>query len=233
MPKIKNLIPIFNGLLNRLHYARSAFLKNTYQCKLIGEKFDSSNTEAVIVFKLLGKKDQHTPSIHSVFYNKKLISNFSPKDAAKLGRIAFNDLNYDARDIEDRNQFIKIKNAMLSSTHDIYLPSYPHNCGQFTQSTEAVDRMCVNFNLDSSASKNKYPFKLVSYKSVSLPGETIIIYTILGKRDGYKKPLKEIMSTNSLLEKFHPTEAAKFGFIFTGEDFFAYDQNEVCQNDSI
>ncbi|MCP4473772.1 MAG: hypothetical protein GY821_04245 [Gammaproteobacteria bacterium] len=52
-------------------------------------------------------------------------------------------------------------------------------------------------------------------------GETIIIYTLLGKRDLYEITIKELIENNDLLEQFHPFQAVKFGSIAIGDLLFS------------
>lgn len=59
-------------------------------------------------------------------------------------------------------------------------------------------------------------------------GETVIIYTLLGKRDLYEIRLKYLMDDPKLLAQFHPCQAAKFGALSMGDVLFSMpiDQRE-------
>lgn len=204
-----------NRIINYIYYLKSTFAKNSYPCKLLGEKINSSSSESIIVFKILGRKSQYNIQLNNIFSNISIISGFSPRDALQLGRIAFSNIINDPIESENIKKFMAIKKIMLSSTHDI-----------FPSSHSIENKICINNALDVDVhinlltSNNKYPFKLVSHQLDDHSGETTIIYTILGKKDGYEKSLKSIVATRECLEKFHPTEAAKFGFISAGEELF-------------
>jgi hypothetical protein len=68
-------------------------------------------------------------------------------------------------------------------------------------------------------SKNVYPYKIVGQSYTD--NTTIIIYTILGKRDIYKTPIKELMDDDNLINYFSPKQAAKLGAIALGDILFA------------
>jgi len=51
-------------------------------------------------------------------------------------------------------------------------------------------------------------------------GETIILYTILGKRDVYRISIEKLMEDKDLLERFHPCQTVKFGVISLGDVLF-------------
>lgn len=76
-----------------------------------------------------------------------------------------------------------------------------------------------------SAGRNVYPCKAVG-QVISPSGETIIQYTILGKRDVHSIPLKTLMNDKALLNKFTPTQAAKLGVISIGEILFTLPESE-------
>lgn len=219
MVGIKNLAFRLNNIINYLYYFRSSIAKNTYPCKLVGEKISFPSNEQIILFKVLGKKNIYNAPLKGLFPDKKIISGFSPKDALKLGEIAFNEIINNVPKDEQLDKFKRMKEVMLTSTHDIYHTYNLDNSvsDNFINST--------NLEIDSYLAylivKNSYPFKLVGYQSQDNFKETTIIYTILGKREGYKKSLKAIITTDGFLGKFHPTEAIKFGFIYAGEKFFA------------
>jgi hypothetical protein len=206
---------ILKKYINYLYYLNSTFSRNSYPCKLIGEKLNSTSDEPIIIFKILGKVEKYSIPLINIFFNKNLIASFSPKDSLKLGRIAFNFIINNKKENDKLKTFYKIKEIMLSSVHDIFSGSH-----FFSKSTPANLEAIINIDIESYLisliSRNKYPFKLVGYKSLN---KTIIIYTIFGKRDGYQKTLNSLINTNSVLDKFHPTEAVKFGFISAGEEF--------------
>jgi len=79
-----------------------------------------------------------------------------------------------------------------------------------------------------SEMRNVYTHKAVGQRE-GKNGKTLIRYTILGKRDLYDIPIKELMDNKELLERFHPCQTAKFGAIALGEVLFAL-PNEQREN---
>lgn len=206
---------ILKKQINYFYYLNSTFSRNSYPCKLIGEKLNSTNEEPIIIFKILGKIEKYSIPISNIFFNKNLIASFSPKDSLKLGRIAFNFIINNKKENDKLKIFSNIKEMMLSSVHDIF--SEAHFFSELTPANlEAIINIDIESYLISLISNNKYPFKLVGYESLN---KTTIIYTLFGKRDGYQKTLNNIINTDLVLDKFHPTEAVKFGFISAGEEF--------------
>jgi|GEM_PF-2022805 hypothetical protein len=68
--------------------------------------------------------------------------------------------------------------------------------------------------------RNVYTHKAVGQRQAK-NGETLIMYTILGKRDLYDTSINKLMSDQKLLERFHPCQAAKFGAIALGDTLFS------------
>lgn len=79
--------------------------------------------------------------------------------------------------------------------------------------------------------RNVYSHKAVGQQT-GKDGETVILYTILGKRDLYKISIEQLMDNKSLLERFHPCQTAKFGAIALGDVLFSLpaDQREQRYN---
>lgn len=75
--------------------------------------------------------------------------------------------------------------------------------------------------------RNVYSHKAVG-QHTDENGETIILFTIMGKRDIYRIPIKKLMDDKELLERFHPCQTAKFGAISMGDVLFSLppDQRE-------
>ena len=76
------------------------------------------------------------------------------------------------------------------------------------------------FNYKKAELRNFYSHKAVGQKT-NEDGDTIILYTILGKRYIYTISIQNLMETKELLERFHPCQAAKFGSIAMGEVLFS------------
>lgn len=73
--------------------------------------------------------------------------------------------------------------------------------------------------------RNVYSHKAVGQRQRK-DGITLIMYTILGKRDLYNVPISELMGNKDLLERFHPCQTAKFGAIALGDVLFSLPQNQ-------
>ena len=75
--------------------------------------------------------------------------------------------------------------------------------------------------------RNVYSHKAVGQQP-NKSGETIILYTIMGKRDLYRISIEKLMNDKELLERFHPCQTAKFGAIALGDVLFSLppDQRE-------
>ena len=71
--------------------------------------------------------------------------------------------------------------------------------------------------------RNVYSHKAVGQRQRK-DGITLIMYTILGKRDLYDVPINELMDNKALLERFHPCQTAKFGAIALGDVLFSLPQ---------
>jgi len=220
MKKIKNLIIKTKQFINCLYYLRSSIAKNTYPCKLVGEKINPLGNGTIILYKIRGEQDNNEIPLQYLLNTKKLIEKFHPTDAVKLGSIALKDILLELNENERNQKFNIIKNIMLNSTHDIYpikefkILDYQHKTPTFNNSVNKDDY------LDSAVMGNTYPCKLVGSKATDNTSLTIIIFTILGKREGYEKSLSELLKDKKLIERFHPTEAIKFGFIALGDSIF-------------
>ena len=81
-----------------------------------------------------------------------------------------------------------------------------------------IFRLWLSYKL--SEMRNVYSHKAVSQQT-GKNGETIILYTILGKRDIYRTVIKDLMDDNALLERFHPCQTVKFGAIALGDILFS------------
>jgi len=68
--------------------------------------------------------------------------------------------------------------------------------------------------------RNRYPCKIVGEKFNENTHETIVMYKVLPKKEEFEIRLKDLLENQSLLEKFHPTQTVKLGFMAFGEIFF-------------
>ncbi|HSW68655.1 MAG TPA: hypothetical protein VLI69_00675 [Gammaproteobacteria bacterium] len=217
MEKIKNFMVRIKHFINSLYYFKSILAKNVYPCRLIGEKIDSQET--IILYKIRGQQNNSEILLQQLLNNKKLIEKFHSADAVKLGIIAFKDIILSLDKSEQEQKFYQIKNIMLNSIHDIYPSKYFTDICLINSCTNnSIDE--ENY-LDLAVRENKYPCKLVASKTTHKKNCTTIVFTILGKREGHEKSLSSLLADNELLEKFHPTEAIKFGFIDFGDSKFS------------
>lgn len=78
--------------------------------------------------------------------------------------------------------------------------------------------------------RNVYHCKLVGEKQNNKDKyNTIILYRFIGKRDIFEIAIKDLLENRELLEKFHPTEAIKFGAIAMGDTLFREDPQAIKQ----
>lgn len=225
MPKI--LAPLFKikYFINYLYYMCFSLIKNTYPYKLIGEKINPLSTETIVLYKILGSNTNYEIPLKHLLDNKKLIENFHPTDALKLGAIAFDEIIFALPESERKTSFEKIKTKMLNSTHDTYPNRILESLSIKTHKNHCNHMQYNPTYLDSVVTKNKYPYKLVGAKSSSLKKGTTIMFTIFGKREGYEKILQELLNDKLTIEKFHPTETVKFGFIALGDALYEIQKN--------
>jgi len=208
--KLKDALAKLSGFF-QYHYASS---KNHYLYKLLGEKhaYDTNNT--IIVFRKLGEKQPIEMPVKELLAAPHLIAHIHPKEALKIGSIALEEFIVELPENSRKQQFNKMKNIMLNSTHSL-------SNNESGNSPLQLQHLSPAINI-----KNTYPFKLVGGKSNNNGINTTITYTILGKREGHEKKLHELVNNIELIEKFHPTEAIKFGFIALGDSLFSSSQTE-------
>ncbi len=77
--------------------------------------------------------------------------------------------------------------------------------------------------------RNVYSHKAVAQRHCKKTNATLIMYTILGKRDIYKISIAKLLEDKELLERFHPCQAAKFGAIALGDVLFSIPQEQRQQ----
>lgn len=202
-------------LLNNLSgffYYHHANLRNCYAYKLLGKKYANDEHEHSIVFRKSGETRITEMPVKEVTVNPSLIAQFHPTSALKIGIIALEELVYALPKETRRQQFINIKKSLLNST----LTDNMNNAEKpQLLNFPSLDTQAFSLNI-----KNTHPFKMAGGKCKNKNLDTIIIYTIFGRREGHEKLLKELIDNNALIEKFHPIDAFKLGFIFRGDDLF-------------
>lgn len=213
LQKVKNIINKKTGFFQ---YYYAAYMRNYYSCKLLGEKSSELTNDTIVIFQKSGNAKSSEISIKELLSDLTLISSFNPEEAAKIGFIALEQFIFEIPIEERFFKFNQIKKIMLNSTGDI---------GQYVNLNKlffSSDNYKSNIdNKKNISCKNTYPYRLVGEKNNGKSSETTIIYTILGKKDGYNKSLKDLILEKDLIDKFHPTEAVKFGFIYMGDMLFS------------
>lgn len=68
--------------------------------------------------------------------------------------------------------------------------------------------------------KNRYPCRVVGERINSKTQETIVIYKVSPRKEEFEINLKDLLDQPLLIEKFHPTEAIRLGFMAFGDIFF-------------
>ncbi|TAK72878.1 MAG: hypothetical protein EPO11_09445 [Gammaproteobacteria bacterium] len=220
MSKLKYLAKKIGYIINYFYYFRASIIKNTFPCKLLGEKLNIFEGDSLILFKILGKKENYSIPLSRLLDSKQLIEGFHPLEATKLGSLAFKDTILKLPKDEIKNEFNKVKHIMLG-----FAPAYLNT---MLEDKEAFDMPKEIYSyLNSAVTSNLYPYKLVGGKLAPNKDNTIIVYTIFGKRDGHEKLLQDIIENSNLLAKFHPAEAIKLGFIYAGENFLAFNKDAI------
>ncbi len=71
-----------------------------------------------------------------------------------------------------------------------------------------------------TAIKNRYPCKIDTFHLFTKSKPTEIEYRVLNRFDARTSSIHDIVLNNSLLEKFHPSDALKLGVILAGDMLF-------------
>lgn len=80
-----------------------------------------------------------------------------------------------------------------------------------------IKNMVNKYHYSVASIKNRYPCKIINVKDIdSFSKESIITYQAVTKLNVRKSTVKIILDDPGLLEKFHPTDAVKLGFIAFG-----------------
>lgn len=210
--KVKDVVVQFIGFFQ---YYCAAFMRNYYPCKLDGEKRSEETKETIVVFHKSGSTCLLEMPIKELLADTSLIANFIPEESVKIGYIALEQFLLEVPLDERTSKFNQIKHIMLNSTCDV-----TQNLN-FNDLFFDIKTFKSNINGENHrSSRNVYPCRLVGGKVDVITTRTRVIFTVLGKRDGYDKALDDLINNKDLLNKFHPTEAVKFGFIYMGDTLF-------------
>lgn len=96
------------------------------------------------------------------------------------------------------------------------------NCEETMILNNAIEKITGYFSYSIASIKNRYPCKIIGIKqnnnSSNVKNE--IVYQAVNKINIRKSTAKDIISDSMLIEKFHPTDGVKLGFISAGEILF-------------
>lgn len=211
----------FVNLIGFFQY-HCSFKENYFPCRLVGEKRINDSQNTIIIFHLSGKTKAIELSIQDLLENNKLLSCFHPFDAFQIGSIAFEEFIRDIPHDLRKGKFENIKKIMLNSLHEVNHNQHHTKVLQKKYSSPK-DHYIVPVNLDK-IKNNKYQFKLVAGHTKN--SKTTITFTLLGKREGYKKTLRQLIVDKDIIKKFHPITVFKFGFIALGDTLFELSKTE-------
>ncbi len=86
------------------------------------------------------------------------------------------------------------------------------------------------FHYSIESIKNRYPCKIIKVKNESdLNKNTYIIYQAVTKLNIRESSLKELLEDSLLIEKFHPTDCIKLGFLSATEILI---KNKSCSEET-
>lgn len=86
----------------------------------------------------------------------------------------------------------------------------------------AIEKITGYFSYSLASIKNRYPCKIIGIKQHGNNGNVRndIAYQAVNKINIRKSTAKDIISDSMLIEKFHPTDGVKLGFVSAGEILF-------------
>ena len=89
-----------------------------------------------------------------------------------------------------------------------------------------INNLKNGYHYSIESIKNRYPCKIIEI-DYSETSPCIITYRCATRLNVRKNTLEEILNDKSLVEKFHPSDCVKFGFISAGDILF---KNEYGDN---
>jgi hypothetical protein len=102
-------------LIGKYQYIHSS-KRNSYRCKLVGEKPSPEENNTIIIYRILGKRDIFEISIRKLLENPELLSQFHPTEAVKFGAISMGDVLFDLDETKRKDKFNEIKQKMVNGT---------------------------------------------------------------------------------------------------------------------
>ena len=96
-----------------------------------------------------------------------------------------------------------------------------------------VEKLKNKFCYSIESIKNRYPCKLIKVKNHDIfDKKTIVTYQAVSRFNLREATLENILNDPMIVEKFHPTEAVKLGFLSAGEILLKNDKSpEAIKND--
>ena len=81
-----------------------------------------------------------------------------------------------------------------------------------------VEKLKNKFYYSIDSIRNRYPCKLIKIKNhYDINKKTMITYQAVNRLNVRESTLENILNDAMIIEKFHPTEAVKIGFLSAGE----------------
>ncbi len=210
----KKFISLTRKVIGFFVYHYYSLMRNYYPFKLIGEKISVEKADRIIIFTRVGFINNIEISIKNLLGNPSLISCFHPSDAFKLGASSLEEIIFNLPKKDQMNKFNSIKKIISNSINNSFLRFYlednEYENNFVIENREDIANILIN---------NKYLCKLVGIENKK-NNDTLITFTVLGRRDGHEKLLSALVKDNSLIGKFHPSDALMFGFIYFGDIYF-------------
>lgn len=96
-----------------------------------------------------------------------------------------------------------------------------------------AEKLKNKFHYTIESIRNRYPCKLIKIKNFDDPNKkTLVTYQAVGRFNVRESTLENILNDPMIIEKFHPTDAVKIGFLSAGEILLKGNRNrEEIQRD--
>jgi hypothetical protein len=77
-----------------------------------------------------------------------------------------------------------------------------------------------------SSLRNRYPCRVTGERFDENTRETIVFYKVIPRKEEFEIKLKDLLEDQHLIEKFHPAQTVKLGFMAFAEIFFNFRNKE-------
>ncbi len=92
--------------------------------------------------------------------------------------------------------------------------------------TSLLRKVKNKFTYSVESIKNRYPCKLIKIKNhTDFDRKTLVTYQAVTRVNLRELTLEEILNDPMIIEKFHPTDAVKIGFMSAAEIFLKNDKS--------